>query len=84
MKLVNKLFNSVVAISLVLIFVTPAFAYLDPGTGSAVLQGLLGVLAAIAVALKLYWHKLLRLLGIRKKLEDTGKEDSQTIEEENK
>ncbi|MCY1454027.1 hypothetical protein D9M71_710590 [compost metagenome] len=43
-----------------------AFAYLDPGTGSAMLQGILGALAAIAMVLKLYWHRLLRLLGLRK------------------
>ena len=47
-----------------------AHAYLDPGTGSAILQGILGALAALAVALKLYWHRFLRLLGLRKKLED--------------
>lgn len=45
-----------------------AHAYLDPGTGSIIVQALIGFLAAIAVALKLYWHKFLRLLGIRKKI----------------
>lgn len=44
-----------------------AFAYLDPGTGSALLQGILGALAAAAVVIKLYWYRLLRLLGLRKK-----------------
>jgi hypothetical protein len=43
-----------------------AFAYLDPGTGSALLQGILGAVAAIAMVLKLYWHRLLRVLGLRK------------------
>ena len=43
-----------------------AFAYLDPGTGSALLQGVLGAVAAIAMVLKLYWHRLLRVLGLRK------------------
>ncbi len=36
----------------------PAFAYLDPGTGSIILQLLLGGLAGGAVVAKLYWHKL--------------------------
>lgn len=37
---------------------TPAYAYLDPGTGSILLQGLLaGVASAIAV-LKLYWRRI--------------------------
>ena len=45
-----------------------AFAYLDPGTGSVILQGVIGALAAIAVILKLYWHRLLRFFGLRKDL----------------
>jgi len=51
-----------------------AHAYLDPGTGSAILQGILGALAALAVALKLYWHRFLRLIGLRKKLEEPQQE----------
>ncbi len=42
------------------------FAYLDPGSGSMLVQLLVGGVAAVAVALKLYWYKLLRLLRIRK------------------
>ncbi|MFA5628220.1 MAG: hypothetical protein WCX90_08950 [Thiohalomonadaceae bacterium] len=44
-----------------------ALAYLDPGTGSALLQGVIGAIAAIGIVLKLYWHRFLRLLGLRKK-----------------
>ena len=43
-----------------------ALAYLDPGSGSMLVQLLVGGVAAAAVALKLYWYKLLRLLRIRK------------------
>lgn len=42
------------------------FAYLDPGSGSMLVQLLVGGVAAAAVAIKLYWYKLLRLLRIRK------------------
>lgn len=42
------------------------FAYLDPGTGSLFLQLLLGGIAGLVVILKLYWHKILAFLGIRK------------------
>ena len=41
-------------------------AYLDPGTGSMLLQLLVGGIAAIGVAAKFYWRRILRLLRIRK------------------
>lgn len=44
-----------------------AVAYLDPGTGSMLLQVILGGIAAIGVAIKLYWHKLRVALGMAKK-----------------
>jgi len=37
---------------------TPALAYLDPGTGSMILQVVLGGMAAASVALKLYWQSI--------------------------
>jgi hypothetical protein len=37
--------------------------YMDPGTGSMVLQILLGGVAGIAVAVRLFWHRLARLFG---------------------
>ena len=54
--------------------VSSAHAYLDPGTGSIILQGLIAALAAGAVFVKIYWYKLLTLLGIKKKADfDDGK-----------
>jgi hypothetical protein len=47
------------------------FGYLDPGSGSMILQALAGGAAAVAVVGKLYWRRLLRLLRIRRRDEDT-------------
>lgn len=66
---------SIVALLCLAILPINAFAYLDPGTGSAMLQGILGALAAIAMVMKLYWHRLLRMLGLRK---DVMKKESDT------
>lgn len=44
-----------------------AEAYLDPGTGSMMLQVILGGIAAIGVVIKLYWYKLRVFLGVGKK-----------------
>jgi hypothetical protein len=46
-------------------FTNSAHAYLDPGTGSMILQVLLGGFAGLALVGKLYWHKLLALFGSR-------------------
>ena len=42
-------------------------AYLDPGSGSILLQALLGGVAAIAITGKLWWARLLMFLRIREK-----------------
>jgi hypothetical protein len=41
-------------------------AYLDPGSGSMILQMIAGGTAAIAVTAKLYWRRVLKFLRIRK------------------
>ena len=50
-------------------FPVDAFAYLDPGTGSVLVQGLLGAVVAGFYFLKLCWHRLLSFLGIKNKRE---------------
>ena len=41
-------------------------AYLDPGSGSMIVQLLAGGAAAVGVATKLYWRRFRRLLRVRK------------------
>lgn len=59
-------FRFAIGLLLVGTFTSSAHAYLDPGTGSMILQVLLGGVASLALAGKLYWHKLLSLFGLRK------------------
>ena len=51
-----------------------ALAYLDPGSGSMILQMLAGGVAAVAVVGKLWWRRFLRLFGIRKEPEEQHSE----------
>lgn len=44
----------------------PAYAYLDPGTGSMILQLLLGGVAGLLVIGKLYWHRFKDLFAKQK------------------
>lgn len=43
----------------------PTYAYLDPGSGSMLLQVLLGGIAATAVLAKIFWQRILEFFGIR-------------------
>ncbi len=57
----------------------PAYAYLDPGTGSIILQGIIAGLASVSFAVKLYWHKLKNLFQKSDKLND--EEENEEISE---
>ena len=47
----------------------PVFAYLDPGSGSVILQALLGGVAGLAVALKLFGRRVLSFIPFVKQRE---------------
>ena len=49
---------------------TNALAYLDPGSGSMIVQLVAGGAAAVAVTAKFYWRRVLRVLRIRRDGED--------------
>jgi hypothetical protein len=61
---------------------TTVLAYLDPGSGSMILQIIAGGIAAVAVTAKLYWNRVKRFLRISKdepeaaKTEAAGRPDS--------
>jgi len=45
-------------ISIIIISPKLAYAYIDPGTGSMLIQALLAVLAAVSVSLGLFWQRI--------------------------
>ena len=49
-------------------YTSPAYAYLDPGTGSMLVQGLIGGVAVVMSFLSIYWQKVKAFFG---KEEDT-------------
>ena len=53
-------------------YTSPAYAYLDPGTGSMLLQGLIGGLAVTISVLSIYWQKVKAFFG--KEEADTDKD----------
>lgn len=45
-----------------LIGIQPAYAYLDPGTGSIILQAVIGAVAGALIVVKLYWYRFTSFL----------------------
>ena len=58
----NKIFSLLYLLTLI-IFPTKAFAYLDPGTGSIILQAILGFIAATVASISIYWEKFKSLIS---------------------
>ena len=50
-------------IAVLIVFSPQAFAYLDPGTGSIILQGLIAGIAVVGFTIKTYWYKILSFFG---------------------
>lgn len=44
-------------------FAAPSYAYLDPGTGSVILQSLLAGIAVAMGLARFYWHQFKSFLG---------------------
>ena len=51
-----------------------ANAYIDPGSGSAIMSAIIGFFVAVGIAIKTYWYKLKSLF--------TGKKSQDNTEEE--
>jgi len=58
--MIKILILNIIAIFLV---VTNAYAYLDPGTGSIILQAILGFIAASITTISIYWTKFKSLIS---------------------
>lgn len=56
-------FSHIMLIALLIMLVSaPAYAYIDPGTGSFLVQGIIAAVIGIGVTGKLYWSKIKAML----------------------
>jgi hypothetical protein len=72
----NHAQRAILATLLLLAVAGPAQAYIDPSSGSMILQGIIAGIAAILVTAKLWWHRLLVMLGIRKRSNRAASHDA--------
>jgi hypothetical protein len=68
MRKVCELTLKTIGVILVFCFLAPqAHAYLDPGSGSMMIQLVLAGVAGLGVAIRVYWRRILAFFGFGKK-----------------
>jgi hypothetical protein len=79
-KTVNVVFNLLIVTAVVSVFFkTPdnisdlSLAYLDPGTGSMIISAIVGIFATIALGVKTFWYRIVRIFNPSKKMPETKK-----------
>ena len=67
-----KTINQTILILYIILLPSNAYAYLDPGTGSIILQAILGFIAAAIASISVYWTKFKMLINkiFKKKKEE--------------
>ena len=71
--MIRAFFTAALAGLALTIYCRPAYAYIDPGSASLLIQGAIGAVAAGLVALKLYWQKVRALFAGRAAQSQTDK-----------
>ena len=67
-----------VSVLLILALSSDAYAYLDPGTGSLILQGLIAGAAVALVTIKTWWYWLLSLLGVKRGVSESDDNETES------
>lgn len=68
--------SKLIAVTIVLLLVSsPAYGYLDPGTGSMLVQGALAALAVASAAVAAFWTRIRQILSGRRRPADPEHRD---------
>jgi hypothetical protein len=70
--IIKKTVPSILVI-LISLWISPTMAYIDPGSGSAIMSAIIGFFVAISLAIKTYWYKIKSLFSRK---ETTPTEDN--------
>jgi hypothetical protein len=65
--MINSLKTVFILIFFYFILISRANAYIDPGSGSIILQAIIGALAAGGLTIKIYWNKFKNFFKKKKK-----------------
>jgi len=56
------------------------FLYIDPGTGSIILQAIIASVVGAALFARLFWHRILKFFGVKKETEPDPSEEQDNTE----
>ena len=57
-RLFMKIIFPATLIAFISLWIQPAMAYIDPGSGSAIMSAIIGLFVATGLVIKTYWYKL--------------------------
>ena len=63
-------------VTVIALWAAPAMAYLDPGSGSAIMSALIGLFVAIGLTIKTYWYKFKSLFKGKNAAEEPGSDST--------
>jgi hypothetical protein len=66
--------------SMILVFPLQVYAYLDPGSASLIVQGVIAAIASVVTVLSLYWQKFKSLFRKKSDDQEEQKKEDETIE----
>jgi hypothetical protein len=73
MRKIKFIWGSIVVICL---WSQPAMAYIDPGSGSAIMSAIIGFFVAIGLAVKTYWYKIKSIFAGKKSKQNPDEDSS--------
>ena len=76
--IVTHLFRIVLAMRVVRITMRRTSSYIDPGSGSMLVQVLLGGVAGVAVIARLFWYRIANVLGIGRRRPENSQDDDKS------
>lgn len=81
MKKVLKIRPMVIIFPCLVLFPSSSFAYLDPGTGSMILQGIIGAVAIGMATGKMWWYRIKGIISSKSdSVQDDKKEEASSQE----
>jgi len=67
----EKMNRLIIVLTAFLLYPTEAHAYIDPGSGSAIISMIIGVFVAIGLTVKSFWYKITGIFRRDKSDNDT-------------